>query len=217
MQPSSNPTPQQYPSYIPDIPATPPPRPGGQWRSALSTILILISAPLIALAITSFVFQSYEVDGPSMETTLQNQDRLIVSKLQRSVSRLTGKAFIPARGDIIVFAKRGMSDGSQHDKQLIKRVIGLPGDRVVVENGRVIIYNSEHPEGYDPDSSGEYPQIDISSPGRVDIRVEEDEIFVMGDNRSNSLDSRSFGTINADEIVGKLIFRIMPVDKAQSF
>ena len=205
------------PPHIPDIPHTPAPRRRDQWRSALSTIAILVSAPLIALAITSYVFQSYEVDGPSMETTLQNQDRLIVLKLPQSFARLTGKDYIPARGDIVVFAKRGMADIDQHDKQLIKRVIGLPGDRVVVENGAVTIYNSTYPEGYDPDAGTEYPSVATATPGNVDIRVEEGEVFVMGDNRTNSLDSRNFGSISSDEIVGKLAFRILPLDKAESY
>jgi signal peptidase I len=219
--PPNNLRPTPQPSYLPNIPSTPPPPPSKRrdgWKSAVSTILILVSAPLIALAITSFVFQSYEVDGPSMETTLQNQDRLIVFKLPRSIAKLTGDDYIPDRGDIIVFAKRGMSEADhQADKQLIKRVIGLPGDRVLVENGNVLIYNDEHPTGYSPDSSGEYPEITDTTPGRVDIRVEPGEVFVMGDNRTNSLDSRNFGTITADEIVGKLAFRILPISKAESY
>lgn len=219
MEPKLAPTSQPNipPPHIPDIPRAPHPRRRDQWKSALSTIAILVSAPLIAIAITTYVFQSYEVDGPSMETTLQNQDRLIVLKMPQTFAKLTGRDYIPARGDIIVFAKRGMADIDQNDKQLIKRVIGLPGDRVVVENGSVTIYNSAHPEGYDPDASGEYPSITVSTPGHVDIRVDEGEAFVMGDNRTNSLDSRNFGSISSDEIVGRLAFRILPLDKAQSY
>lgn len=216
--PIANPSPHQYPAHISGSPAPPARGRGDGWRSALSTILILVSAPLIALLITSYVFQSYEVDGPSMETTLQNQDRLIVYKLPKSISKITKKPYIPDRGNIIVFAKRGINDeGTEQDKQLIKRVIGLPGDRVVVENGSVTIYNSEYPEGYNPDTSGEYPEITDMTPGRVDLRVDAGELFVMGDNRSNSLDSRNFGSITADEIVGKLTLRILPLGSAKGF
>src|SRR6266702_4799807 len=70
------------------------------WKSALSTIFILIAAPLVALALTAFVFQSYEVDGPSMQSTLQNHDRLIVLKVPRTIARITGHDFIPNRGDV---------------------------------------------------------------------------------------------------------------------
>src|SRR5712671_5845014 len=72
------------------------------WRSALSTIAILLIAPLVAVLLTAFVFQSYQVDGPSMQTTLQNSDRLIVWKMSRTWARITGHAFVPQRGDIIV-------------------------------------------------------------------------------------------------------------------
>src|SRR3989344_8382668 len=101
---------------LPSIPAGPPvatpdyngiiqPKPSGGWRSVASTLGILIAAPIIALALTAFVFQSYEVDGPSMETTLQNSDRLIVWKLQRSIARLTKKDPIPHRYDVVIFVK----------------------------------------------------------------------------------------------------------------
>jgi signal peptidase I len=214
------PTIPQPPQDSPYMSPTPPEpqKKREEWRSIVSTILILISAPLIALTITSFVFQSYEVDGPSMETTLQNQDRLIVLKLPRTISKITRHPYIPTRGEIIVFARKGMDELEQpNERQLIKRVIGLPGDRVVIENGSVLIYNSEHPEGYNPDVGVEYPAINESTPGNVDLHVDEGEIFVMGDNRSNSLDSRSFGTIASDEIVGKLVLRILPLNKAKTY
>lgn len=204
------------PSFSP----SPPPKKntGDGWRSALSTILILIAAPLVAILLTSFVFQSYEVDGPSMQTTLFNRDRLIVWKLPHTFARITHHDYIPHRGDIIVFTKRGISDfGERGDKQLIKRVIGLPGERVVVKEGNITIYNSEHPEGFNPDTSGHYNvQPDITA-GNVDITVPAGEVFVCGDNRTNSLDSRAFGTISSGDIVGKLAFRIFPFNKAKAF
>lgn len=187
-------------------------------RSSLSTILILIIAPLIALVLTAFVFQSYEVDGPSMERTLQNHDRLIVWKLPRTLSRVTGKPFIPKRGEIVVFIKHGIEayDPTQ-DKQLIKRVVALPGERVVVRNSKVTVYNSEHPEGFNPDTRGEYSVIASGAAVNVDRVVPKDEVFVLGDNRPNSLDSRAFGTIHTREIVGTLALRIFPLSNAQSF
>lgn len=188
------------------------------WRSAASTIIILILAPIVAVFLTSFVFQSYEVDGPSMETTLQNRDRLIVWKVPRTISRLTDKNYIPARGDIVVFVKRGISDFGEHeDKQLIKRVIALPGERVVVRDGFITVYNKEHAEGFNPDDSGLYSIQPQSTAGNVDITVPKGEIFVAGDNRGNSLDSRAFGTIAAHDIVGQLTFRIFPFNKFKAY
>jgi signal peptidase I len=188
------------------------------WRSIFSTILILIVAPLIALFLTAFVFQSYEVDGPSMETTLQHKDRLIVWKVPRTVARVTNNYFIPGRGEIIVFVKRGISDySSQGDKQLIKRVVATPGERVVVRDGEVTVYNPDHPEGFNPDVSGGYSTEPRPTLGTVDMVVQEGEVFVLGDNRANSLDSRSFGTVSAEDIVGVLAFRVFPFNKAKSF
>lgn len=188
------------------------------WKSALSTILILVIAPLIALFLTAFVFQSYEVDGPSMENTLQNRDRLIVWKIPRTIARITDNPFVPARGEIVIFIKHGIEefDPSQ-DKQLIKRVIGLPGERVVVRGNTITIYNSEHPEGFNPDTEGNYKIVETDSQANVDIVVPKGEIFVAGDNRPNSLDSRIFGTVPVNDIVGTLAYRIFPINKAEAF
>ncbi len=194
-------------------------KPPSKWGGAFYTIAIIIAAPLVALTLTSFVFQSYEVDGPSMETTLQNQDRLIVWKAPRTLAKITNHTYIPERSDVIVFVKHGLyeSRGSQ-EKQLIKRVVGLPGDRVVVQDGKITIYNTENPDGYNPDLNQEFSEnIASVTTGNVDIIVGEDEVFVCGDNRTNSLDSRAFGTVSANDIIGKLTIRIFPINNFQSF
>jgi signal peptidase I len=179
----------------------------------------LIAAPIIAVLLINFVFQSYEVDGPSMETTLSDSDRLIIWKVPRTISRLTGREYIPNRGDIVVFHKGGLYDRSRSEnRQLIKRVIGLPGDRVEVMNGGITIYNSDYPDGFQPDKESGY-EIDLQTiaGNNIDIEVPDGELFFVGDNRVNSLDSRSFGTIPADSVVGRLIFRMTPLNNAQRF
>ncbi len=187
-------------------------------RSIVSTILIIILAPLIALLITTFVFQSYEVDGDSMETTLRHQDRLIVLKLPRTIASLTRNPYIPKRGDIIIFKREGTVEfGTGQEKQLIKRVVALPGERVVVENGKLIVYNQDNPQGFSPDDNEAYSQVIGFTPGKVNFTVPENEIFAVGDNRSNSLDSRNFGSVPAKDIVGKLMLRILPIGSAQAF
>jgi signal peptidase I len=215
---------EQHPYASPPITGLPPdlpPSPSNNqdtWRSVLGTILIIAAAPLIALVLITYVFQSYEVDGPSMQDTLENHDRLIVDKIPRSIARITNHAYIPSRGEIIIFTLRGSLDtDGRHERQLIKRVIGVPGDHVTVRDGVITIYNSEHPGGYNPDTFGEYRKINVHTPGNVDIDVGEGEVFVCGDNRVNSLDSRSFGTISANDIVGKLSFRIYPLSDIEKF
>jgi signal peptidase I len=177
------------------------------FKSFLSTTLLIVGALLFALFLNQFVFQSYEVDGSSMEPTLQNGDRLIVWKLPRSWSRVTGNAYQPSRGDIVVFHK---PDGS--DEQLIKRVIGLPGERVVVKDEKITVYNSEFPNGFNPDDADYGKKLEPTY-GNADVIVGKNEIFVSGDNRvpGASLDSRSsLGNVPLENIVGTLAVRIYP-------
>lgn len=187
-------------------------------KSIISTLAILIAAPITALLLTTYVFQSYEVDGPSMETTLHNQDRLIVWKLPRTISRMTKKPLIPQRGEVVIFVKRGLFGEGGDEKQLIKRVIGLPGDRVVVRDGQITIYNNENPDGFNPDANHEFSEgIAKHTNGSVDLVVPENEIFVSGDNRPNSLDSRAFGTVPVEDVVGELAYRILPANTFKAF
>lgn len=190
-----------------------------KWKDTLSTIGIIILAPLIALFLTHFVFQSYQVDGPSMEPTLHNEDRLIVTKTAKTLSKLTGNPYIPKRYEIIIFNHNSSIENNQaQQKQLIKRVIGLPGDRVVIKDGVVTIYNNEHPNGFLVDREGPEKYVIGNTPGNdIDLTVKSGEVYVMGDNRENSLDSRVFGTIPSNNIVGKLSLRIYPFSTYETY
>jgi signal peptidase I len=189
-------------------------------RDALSIVGVLLAALVLAWGLISFVFQSYEVDGPSMQTTLHNNDHLVVWKVQRTWARITGHQYVPQRGDIIVFNEPGLADyGQSADKQLIKRVIGLPGDRVVVKNGVITIYNQAHPNGFDPDKTLPYGKGKSwpTTSGNIDITLKSNQIFVCGDNRPDSLDSRVFGPVDINNIVGKLVIRVLPLNDAKTF
>jgi signal peptidase I len=216
--------PTQVNNNIPAAPVVTPPAKapkeakGGKLKSILSTVAILLIAPLLALTITAFIFQSYEVDGPSMQSTLQDHDRLIIWKVSRTWARLTHHDYVPKRGDVIVFIKRGLyEDNGDKEKQLIKRVIALPGERVTVKEGKVMVYNTQHPDGFDPDTTLPYGGVIKDTDGNVDVTVPAGEVFVCGDNRSNSLDSRYFGPIPTHDIVGKLAARILPIGEAEKF
>lgn len=202
------------------LPPEPPKRESG-WHELLSTVGILVTALLVALFIIAFVFRSYQVDGPSMESTLQNDDKLIIWKVPRSWAKITRHDYIPNRGDVIVFSESGLSQYGQEDtKQLIKRVIGLPGDRVAIKNNRYVIYNKQHPLGYDPDAALPYGKNIPPTTGDLGpngVVIGPHQLFVSGDNRPESLDSRSFGPINADQVIGKLVLRVFPIGNAKTF
>jgi signal peptidase I len=174
---------------------------------------------VVALALILFVFQSYQVSGPSMQQTLHDQDRLIVWKLPRTWARITHHQYVPDRGDIVIFTESGLAQyGQENTKQLIKRVIGLPGDRVVVAHNTITIFNKEHPEGFQPDKTLPYGA-NITEPAEqsIDVTLGKDQLFVCGDNRTNSLDSRFFGPIQTSQIIGKLALRVLPLTQAEKF
>ena len=153
-----------------------------------------------------------------MTNTLHNKDRLIIYKLPKTLASINNTTFIPKRYDIIVFVKRGISESQAvQERQLIKRVIALPGEKVVVKDGKITVYNAENPEGFDPDANQAYSKDIPYTSGNLELTVPENEIFVCGDNRPQSLDSRVFGSVPADDIVGKLTMRFYPFSDAGTF
>ena len=188
-------------------------------REVISTIGVLLAALLVAFGLIAWVFQSYEVEGPSMMNTLHNKDRLIVWKVPRTIARVTHHSYIPNRGDIVIFVESGLSQfGQDNDKQLIKRVIALPGERVVLENNVLTVYNEDNPKGFQPDTAGNYKI--VNQPADVhnlDVTLAADQIFVCGDNRPDSLDSRTFGPIESHQLVGKLALRLLPLSDIQKY
>ena len=203
----------------------PPPKPKDPKRkkedikSFFYTILLFVVAISAAFIMIVFVFQSYIVDGSSMEPTLQNGNRVFVLKLPKTIANLQGKEFVPARGEVIIF-KKPTADGTQ----LIKRVIGIPGDRVTLQNGELKIYNAEHPDGYNPDQGTDYGNtlqpIDFVGNDIIDVQIKEGQLFVMGDNRTSggSFDSHTgLGLVPVENIVGRLWVRYFPLGEFKIF
>ncbi len=155
-------------------------------REMLSTV---IPALVIAIVIHLFLAQATRVEGYSMEPTLYGHQRLIIEKLSYRFTQ-------PHRGDIVVIRVDGF------DELLIKRVIGLPGETLEVKNGVVFINGKALDEPYvNGAPRGDYPT----------TKIPEGYIFVMGDNRNNSNDSRSFGPVPIDHIVGHAWMRYWPL------
>lgn len=181
-------------------------------------IALFIAAVFIgAWLINMFVFRSFNVDGPSMEDTLHTGDRLIVNRLPVTWAHIRGVSYVPDRGQIIVFKNPKWQTGELNE-YIVKRVIAFPGERVVVKDGVLTVYNSDHPDGIDVDK--EHPGALQPTDGTVDTVVPEGAIFVCGDHRQAgySYDSRSgLGTIPFEDIVGPVSIRIFPFDQMRFF
>ena len=213
--------PSVTPLPTPAEPKEPRSKKESDFRSTIASVLILCMAPVIAVLLTLFVFQSYQVDGRSMETTLHDNDRLIVWKAPRTLARITGHQYVPNRGDVIIFSEPGLGnyDNPDGSKQLVKRVIGLPGERVVVKDGSITVYNKDFPDGFKPDATLAYGKEHTipATAEDIDVTLASDELFVCGDNRPDSLDSRMFGPIKTNQVVGKLVVRILPLSQTKIF
>lgn len=176
-----------------------PTHPASKNGSDRALISYTIIALLVALFIRFFVAAPYVVSGSSMDPAFHDWDYLIVD-------RMTYRLDEPQRGDVIVF------DLPQDtSRALIKRVIGLPGDTVVVSGATVTITDQEHPEGFVLNE----PYLDPRNVGGIsDLRVvvPEESYFVLGDNRRVSADSRLWGFLPKYDITGRVLLRLYPFD-----
>jgi signal peptidase I len=187
-------------------------------KDAIGIAVFVICVIIGTILINTFIFRSYHVVGPSMETTMYTGDRLIVDRLPVTWAQLQNKTYVPDRGAIIVFKNPLFTSGTE-DEYIVKRVIGLPGERVVLKQGVFTVYNDEYPDGFDPDSLNK-GEPGTPTSGEVDEVVPEGEIFVSGDHRAGnfSRDSRNgLGTIPLYDVIGPVSFRIFPFDKIRSF
>ena len=193
----------------------------GFFRELLEWVLYILAAFVLASLIQSEVFALTEVNMSSMESTLMPQDKLVMNKMAYRFGE-------PDRGDILIFLKDEPADGfvrrvsiylsdvtmklngEFRRNRLIKRIIALPGDTVEIRDNEVFVNGELLQEPYarmDPEA-GRVLNGDLAL-----LTVPEDMIFVMGDNRGKSLDSRSFGCVSLDSVEGEAVFRVMPMSE----
>jgi len=171
-------------------------------------LIDVVIAMLLAGAVLYFVRPTI-VKQSSMENTFMSNDYLIM--YERAYKKAT-----PQRGDVVVFQSDLVNEETGKNKLLIKRVIGLPGDIISIENQQLYINGKEYKEDYIKD--GYTPAIEVPVEGDYYV-VPEGKYYVMGDNRVVSMDSRysEVGCITVDQIKGKVVLRLFPFNKIQKF
>ncbi len=167
----------------------------------LELIKVAVLAGLTIALVRYVLFKPFYVKGASMEPNFFDKEYLIVDELSYHFRA-------PQRGEVIVFKY------PENPKEyFLKRIIGLPGERVKISNGQITIYNTEHPEGVQLNEP--YLPKDLATSGEESSPLTDNQYFVMGDNRPNSYDSRRFGAVDKSLVVGRVFFRGWPIDRAE--
>jgi len=170
-------------------------------KAIVEVVVLLAVSALLLFGVPRFLMERVIVDGPSMETTLQDGDNILVEKVSRYFGALD-------RFDTVVFYPDEEAK-EKNGRYYVKRIIGLPGETVRIEGDMIFINDAPLTEKYGSSQMG--------APGiaKNGVTLGEDEYFVLGDNRSISKDSRSetVGVVPLSRIGGKMILRIFPLDK----
>lgn len=167
-------------------------------------IKVFLLAIAIIVPIRYYLIQPFFVRGASMEPTFADGEYLVIDELSYQMRS-------PQRGEVVVF--RYPQDPSQY---FIKRIIGLPGEDVLISGGQVVIHNTDHPQGVILDESGYLPA-ETRTSGPAHITLQANQYFVLGDNRAASSDSRSWGALPRNLIVGRVWVRAFPFERWHLF
>lgn len=169
----------------------------------LELIKVIIISLAIILPVRYYLIQPFIVKGDSMEPNFSDGDYLIVDEFSYRFKE-------PQRGEVVIF--KYPKDTSQY---YIKRIIGLPEETVEIDQGKIIIYNQDHPDGFQLKES--YLTPNLLTPGDLKISIPQDKFFVLGDNRIASSDSRVWGLLPKNDIIGRAWIRGLPLAKATIF
>lgn len=178
------------------------------FKAVRDWIIVLFVALVVALGIRTYVLQQFYISGPSMETTLYQPNRVLVNKLSYRLHDVN-------RGDVVVF-DRVTSNGEsiQHD-DLIKRVVGLPGEKISISKCIVYVNKVALKEPYLDGRDTEQDDLveRCRQPEMAEVVVPDKQVFVLGDNRPQSMDSRMFGSVDTNRIVGRAFVVLWPLSR----
>lgn len=173
-------------------------------------MIVAVSCLMLVFVAYSFVLTTFKVDGVSMDPTLVNKSNRPLFILPAVIGKIGGSGYTPPRGTIVVVLKddNNLFDESvvQKKSYVVKRVVGLPEERVVVNDGKIYVYNKQNPEGFVPDDKFKWIKDTTGSEYiKIDVTLKQNELFVIGDNRDESIDSRFYGPVQASQIIGKVL------------
>lgn len=174
------------------------------WSTLVDIIETVVVAAAIFVVVYLFLLQPHQVQGASMKPNFSSKEYILTDKISYRFGE-------PKRGDVIIFTSPG-----DPDVDFIKRIIGLPGEKVRISDGKVTVINNQNKNGFvlqepyetlGPTSGGK------EAPQNKEVTIGTDEYFVLGDNRLESFDSRSWGKLPKKNIIGKAWLRYWPVTK----
>ncbi len=174
------------------------------WSYIVDIIETVVVALAIFVVVYLFLLQPHQVKGASMQPNFTDGEYILTDKISYRFAK-------PQRGDVIIFQAP-----TDPEVDFIKRIIGLPGEQVKITDGKIVIYNAEHKNGFTlnepysilgPTSGGK------DAPQNTEVSIPNDQYFVLGDNRVESFDSRSWGMLPKNKIIGKAWLRYWPINK----
>lgn len=182
----------------------------------LEIIKVVLLAFLIIVPVRVFLFQPFFVQGASMEPNFEDSNYLIINEFgyKQTAFNVAGRELFTLepfkdleRGASVVFRYP-----KNHTQFFIKRVVGLPGEKIQVRDNKVTIFNTNNPDGFVLDESA-YLSNTVKTVGDLTLELKAAEYFVLGDNRAYSSDSRYWGPVKKSEIIGKVALRAWPLNK----